>query len=61
MDPELLSSLRADIRNYVERCVARCQQPDGFAFATVYQREYGRVPGAVIERLINEELTKYER
>jgi len=61
MIPELLVSLRADIRDYVERCVDRGQQPDGFAFTTEYQREYGRVPGAVIERLINEEMTKYER
>jgi len=55
MGPELLGSFHADIRDYVERCVDRGQIPDDFAFATEYQREYGRVPGAVIERLINEE------
>ncbi|MCD9024353.1 hypothetical protein [Cohnella silvisoli] len=61
VDTEITESLRTSIGCYVEDCAERGSTPDAFAFSLTYQRDYGRVPGAVIERLINEELTKYGR
>lgn len=56
---EFYDGLRTTIGCYVEECVERGSIPDAFAFAIAYQREYGRVPGEIIERMINEEVARY--
>lgn len=53
--------LRYEIRKYMSRCVKQRVIPDGFAFAIENQIAFGSVPGAVIERILNEELTWNER
>lgn len=60
-DEKHFADLRTSIGCYVEDCVDRGSYPDAFAFSLTYQRDYGRVPGAIIERILNEELTKCER
>ena len=46
-------NLRKEIRKYVEQ-----GGRDAFAFSIEYRKDYGNIPGNVIQRLIDEEYSK---
>jgi len=45
-----------DIKDYVER-----GGRDAFAFSIKYRKDYGNIPGNVIQRLIDEEVGELKR
>src|SRR6185312_7990444 len=57
---EATEELRSDNASYVASCKERGCIPDAFAFSLSYQPRYNRVPGAVIDEMITEEMAKYE-
>ncbi|NHN31166.1 hypothetical protein [Paenibacillus agricola] len=58
---EFNEELCETIGSYVKDCVERGLIPDAFAFSTIHLRDYGRVPGEVIDAIITEELVKHAR